>query len=199
MYRLHMEDQEVNTPEKIAKVYNTAAETVAEILVSKDFLKNRIPQDKERAEMYSLYKENPEIYTIERLAKDFRVLSLIIGLCPLVSRLSLVARTGATAARILKGKTVPALLNRGIEANRLIETRAFTIKSYFDGGDDCGGGGAGNKENNASGKHDVSTLCPSNFELLGEDLYVIIDWYCTYKDGNSFRGGRHDKMIMLKG
>ncbi|KAK4858817.1 hypothetical protein QYF36_022516 [Acer negundo] len=72
MYILHMEDQEVNTPEKIAKVYNTAAETVAEILVSKDFLKNRIPQDKERAEMYSLYKENPEIYTIERLAKDFR-------------------------------------------------------------------------------------------------------------------------------
>ncbi|KAK1557479.1 hypothetical protein Q3G72_025482 [Acer saccharum] len=72
MYRLHMEDQEVNTPEKLAKVYNTAAETVEEILVSKDFLKNRSPQDKERAEMYSLYKENPEIYTIERLAKDFR-------------------------------------------------------------------------------------------------------------------------------
>ncbi|KAK0578394.1 hypothetical protein LWI29_009702 [Acer saccharum] len=124
----------------------------------------------------------------------------MVSLCPLVSRLSLVARTGATAARILKGTTVPALLNRGVEANWVIETRAFTIKSYFDGGDDCGDGAAaaGNKKNNASSIHDVSPLCPSDYELLNEDLDVIIDWSRSYKDGNSFRGGRHGKMIMLK-
>ncbi|TXG48385.1 hypothetical protein EZV62_027679 [Acer yangbiense] len=123
----------------------------------------------------------------------------MVSLCTLVSRLSLVARTGATAARILKGTTVPALLNRGVEANRVIETRAFTIKSYFDGGDDCGAAAAvGNKKNNASSIHDVSPLCPSDFELLNEDLDVIIDWSRTYKDGNSFHGGRHGKMIMLK-
>ncbi|KAK4858375.1 hypothetical protein QYF36_015404 [Acer negundo] len=122
----------------------------------------------------------------------------MVSLCHLVSRLSLVARTGATTARILKGNTVPALLNRGVEANQVIETRAFTIKSYFDGGDDCGGAGAGNKENHASSIHDVSTLCPSDYELLNEDLDAIIDWSRTYKDGNSFRGGRHGKMIMLK-
>ncbi|KAK0580247.1 hypothetical protein LWI29_038536 [Acer saccharum] len=41
MYRLHMVDQEVYTPEKLAKVYNTAAETVNEILITRDVLKNR--------------------------------------------------------------------------------------------------------------------------------------------------------------
>ncbi|KAK1554524.1 hypothetical protein Q3G72_013511 [Acer saccharum] len=72
----------------------------------------------------------------------------MVSLCPLVSRLSLATRTSATAARILKGKIVPALLNRGVEANQVIETHSFSVKSYFDG-DDCGCG-AGNKENNAS-------------------------------------------------
>ncbi|KAK3204817.1 hypothetical protein Dsin_018863 [Dipteronia sinensis] len=72
MYRLHMEDEEFYTPEKLAKVYNTAAETVAEILCLRDTLKNRKLENREMDEMYRLNKENPEIYTIERLAKDFK-------------------------------------------------------------------------------------------------------------------------------
>ncbi|XP_073009458.1 protein GAMETE CELL DEFECTIVE 1, mitochondrial [Typha latifolia] len=31
-------------------------------------------KDSEKAEMYRLHKENPEVYTVERLAKDFRVM-----------------------------------------------------------------------------------------------------------------------------
>ncbi|KAK0579967.1 hypothetical protein LWI29_034166 [Acer saccharum] len=74
MYRLHMVDQEVYTPEKLAKVYNTAAETVNAILFLRDELKNRKElQGTEIGEMYRLFMKNPEIYTIDRLAKDFGV------------------------------------------------------------------------------------------------------------------------------
>ncbi|OMO71012.1 ARP2/3 complex, 20kDa subunit (P20-Arc), partial [Corchorus capsularis] len=31
-------------------------------------------KDSEKAEMYRLHKENPEVYTVERLAKDFRIM-----------------------------------------------------------------------------------------------------------------------------
>lgn len=31
-------------------------------------------KDSEKAEMYRLHKENPEVYTVERLAKDYRIL-----------------------------------------------------------------------------------------------------------------------------
>ncbi|KAK1555543.1 hypothetical protein Q3G72_027878 [Acer saccharum] len=123
----------------------------------------------------------------------------MVSLCPLVSRLSLATRTSATAARILKGKIVPALLNRGVEANQVIETHSFSVKSYFDG-DDCGCG-AGNKENNASvhlGFHHVSLQCPSDFELSLEDFDVIVDWSCTYKDSNAYLGGCHGKMIEVE-
>ncbi|KAK1554764.1 hypothetical protein Q3G72_016949 [Acer saccharum] len=124
----------------------------------------------------------------------------MVSLCPLVSRLSLATRTGATAARILKGKTVPALLNRGVEANRVIETHSFSVKSYFDG-DDCGGGAAGKKENNASvhpSLNHVSLWCSSDFKLSRGDFDVIIDWSYTYKDSNAFLGGRHGKMIKVE-
>ncbi|KAK0596373.1 hypothetical protein LWI29_015033 [Acer saccharum] len=73
IYRVHMEDQEVYTPKRLAKDYNTAAETVDEILLLRDALTNRRPEHTERAAMYRMYKENPEIYTIERLAKDFKI------------------------------------------------------------------------------------------------------------------------------
>ncbi|KAK0596179.1 hypothetical protein LWI29_013397 [Acer saccharum] len=73
IYRLHMEDQEVYTPKRLAKDYNTAAETVDEILLLRDALTNRKPEHIERAATYRMYKENPEIYTIERLAKDFKI------------------------------------------------------------------------------------------------------------------------------
>ncbi|TXG48386.1 hypothetical protein EZV62_027680 [Acer yangbiense] len=68
-----MEDQLVYTPEKLAKDYNTASETVDEILMLRDALTNRKLKLTERAEMYRLLKENPEIYTIEWLAKDFNI------------------------------------------------------------------------------------------------------------------------------
>ncbi|KAK4858834.1 hypothetical protein QYF36_022751 [Acer negundo] len=74
MYRLHMEDQETQTPEKLAKDFNTAAETVDAILLVRDALKNGNKlKGSKIVEMYRLYKENSEIYTIERLAKDFGV------------------------------------------------------------------------------------------------------------------------------
>lgn len=31
-------------------------------------------KDSEKAEMYRLHKENPEVYTVERLAKDYRIM-----------------------------------------------------------------------------------------------------------------------------
>ncbi|MFS7934895.1 hypothetical protein Hanom_Chr05g00397001 [Helianthus anomalus] len=31
-------------------------------------------KDSEKAEMYKLYKENPEVYTVEKLAKDYRIM-----------------------------------------------------------------------------------------------------------------------------
>lgn len=31
-------------------------------------------KDSEKAEMYRLHKENPELYTVERLAKDYRIM-----------------------------------------------------------------------------------------------------------------------------
>ena len=31
-------------------------------------------KDSEKAEMYRLHKENPEVYTVEKLAKDYRVM-----------------------------------------------------------------------------------------------------------------------------
>lgn len=31
-------------------------------------------KDSEKAEMYRLHKENPQVYTVERLAKDYRIM-----------------------------------------------------------------------------------------------------------------------------
>jgi hypothetical protein len=31
-------------------------------------------KDSEKAEMYRLHKENPDVYTVERLAKDYRIM-----------------------------------------------------------------------------------------------------------------------------
>lgn len=31
-------------------------------------------KDSEKAEMYRLHKQNPEVYTVEKLAKDFRIM-----------------------------------------------------------------------------------------------------------------------------
>ncbi|KAK1557437.1 hypothetical protein Q3G72_024602 [Acer saccharum] len=123
----------------------------------------------------------------------------MISLCPLVSRLSLIARTSAAAARILKKKTLPTLLNRGVESNWVIETRLFSVKSHFDD-DDCGGC-AGNKENNASahqGLNCVSLLCPLDFKISREDFDIIVEWSYNYKDSNAFLGGRHGKMIKVE-
>ncbi|KAK1557378.1 hypothetical protein Q3G72_023567 [Acer saccharum] len=123
----------------------------------------------------------------------------MVSLCPLVSRLSLIARTSAAAARILKKKTLPTLLNRGVESNWVIETRLFSVKSHFDD-DDCGGC-AGNKENNASahqGLNCVSLLCPLDIKISREDFDIIVEWSYNYKDSNAFLGGRHGKMIKVE-
>ncbi|TXG48384.1 hypothetical protein EZV62_027678 [Acer yangbiense] len=114
----------------------------------------------------------------------------MLSLCPLVSRLSLATRTSST--RILKGKTISALVNSGIEANRVIGTRTFSVKSDLDGDD--GSGGIRNKERNASsfGYHQVS----SDFDLLREDFEVLVEWSYTNKESSlAFLGGRHGKLV----
>ncbi|KAK0577982.1 hypothetical protein LWI29_003292 [Acer saccharum] len=258
MYRLHMEDQETQTPEKLAKDFNTAAETVDAILLVRDALKNGNKLTGTKiVEMYQLYKENPEIYTIERLAKDFGVakgsahlalfsahvrhnppwlksstsqgqeihrlpvprsvkadwdrlntadsnsiaeakrlsIANMLSLCPLVSRLSLATRTSAT--RILKGKTIPALANSGVQANRVIVTCTFSVKSDLEGDD--GSGGSKNKENNASIPqffHAVSF--PDFLNDSREDFDISILWFHTNKEKNAFLGGRHGEMVPIK-
>ena len=90
----------------------------------------------------------------------------MLSLSRLVSRLFLA--TGTSSTRILKGKTIPALVNSGIGANRVIGTHTFSVKSDLDGDDDSGG--IRNKESNAyfSGNHQIS----SDFDLSTEDLGV---------------------------
>ncbi|KAK0578002.1 hypothetical protein LWI29_003581 [Acer saccharum] len=119
----------------------------------------------------------------------------MLSLCPLVSRLSLATRTSAT--RILKGKTIPALANSGVQANRVIVTRTFSVKSDLEG--DNGSGGSKNKENNASIPpffHAVSF--PDFLNDSREDFDISILWFHTNKEKNAFLGGRHGEVVPIK-
>ncbi|KAI9198475.1 hypothetical protein LWI28_016562 [Acer negundo] len=116
----------------------------------------------------------------------------MLSLCRIVSRLSLA--TGTSSTRILKGKTLPTLVNSGIGDNRVIGTHTFSVKSNLDGDD--GSGGIRNKENNvlSFGYHQIS----SDFDLSTEDLEVVVEWSFTNKESNAFLGGRHGKLVTVE-
>ncbi|KAK3189054.1 hypothetical protein Dsin_028615 [Dipteronia sinensis] len=103
----------------------------------------------------------------------------MLSLCPLVSRLSLAARTGAT--RILKGKTIPTLVNSGVEANRIIGKRTFSVKSDIDSDD-----GSRNKESNDSiPPHFHSVSLRASFAISKpskEDFEVLVEWFHINKE-----------------
>ncbi|TXG48375.1 hypothetical protein EZV62_027669 [Acer yangbiense] len=121
----------------------------------------------------------------------------MLSLCPLVSRLSLATRT--SAARILKGKTIPALVSSGVEANRIISTCLFSVKSDIDSDD--GSGDSRNKESNASVPvHFHSVSFNASFAISKpseEDFEVIGEWVYTNNEDNAFLGGRHGKMVTI--
>ncbi|KAI9198947.1 hypothetical protein LWI28_024935 [Acer negundo] len=122
----------------------------------------------------------------------------MLSICPLVSRLSLATRTGAT--RLLKGKTIPALVNSGVEANRIIGTRTFSVKS--DNDSDDGSGGSRNRESNDSiPPHFNSVSFLPSFAISNpskEDFEVIVEWFHINKENDAFLGGRHGKMVEVK-